>query len=240
MCGKFTQMYSWSTLVGLYRGMAAEPGSGSDGEDREERLTPMRFANVLALDENGERQLFPMRWGLTVPWQDKKVIHARCETIDKRPTFREAFSQRRGILVVKTFNEGKEVPSSKPGGKSRTEQYVVRPRDDKPVSIAVIFQRVSEPNGATLWEFAMVTTPNNKLIGTITDRMPAILQPADWTQWLGEEPATTEELKAMLKPFEGDWDMGPEKPDPPPSPTRSSKPPPPRKTDKPSQGRLFE
>lgn len=177
--------------------------------------------------------------GTHCPWQDKKVIHARCETIDKRPTFKEAFAQRRGILVVKTFNEGKEVPSSKPGGKSKTEQYVIRPRDDKPVSIAVIFQRVSEPNGATLWEFAMVTTPNNKLIGTITDRMPAILQPADWTKWLGEESATAAELMAMLKPFEGDWDMGPEKPDPP-RPTHPSKPPPPRKTDKPNQGRLFE
>lgn len=239
-------MFSWRTLVGLYRGLAGEApewedgsnGPGGDGEDRIERLTPMRFANILVIDENGERQLVPMRWGIVVPWQASPVIHARCETIDSKPTFKEAFAKRRGILVTKTFNEGKEVPSSKLGGKSKTEQYTIRPKDNKPVSIAVIFQQYSDPSGAGFWTFAMVTTPNNDLIGTITDRMPAVLQPGDWPKWLGEEPATPDELKAMLKPYEGDWEMGPEKPPTPPKPPRPPKPDP-RKTDKPNQGSLF-
>ena len=32
------------------------------------------------------------------------------------------------------------------------------------------------------------------------DRMPVILDKADWPKWLGEEPATDEELLAMLRP----------------------------------------
>jgi putative SOS response-associated peptidase YedK len=31
--------------------------------------------------------------------------------------------------------------------------------------------------------------------------MPAILAEEDWAKWLGEEPATAEELKALLVPF---------------------------------------
>lgn len=46
--------------------------------------------------------------------------------------------------------------------------------------------------------------------------MPAIIQPEHWAKWLGEEPASVAELKAMLVPFEGDWDMEPEKRTPPP------------------------
>lgn len=251
MCGKFTQMYSWRTLVGLMRGLSpkeadrdaggsSEGGGGGPEEDRAEVLMPMRFANIIALDEKGERQLVPMRWGFLTPWRTGGIMHARCETIDTLRTFKDAFANRRGILVCKTFNEGKEVPSSKPGGKSKTEQFVITPRDGKPISIAVIYEQCPPDHGA-FWTFAMVTTEPNKLIGTITDRMPAILQPGDWAKWLGEEPATVEELKGMLKPYEGDWDMGPEKPPAAPKPPKPPKPPrSPRVTDKPRQGGLFD
>jgi putative SOS response-associated peptidase YedK len=34
--------------------------------------------------------------------------------------------------------------------------------------------------------------------------MPVILAESDWPKWLGEEPATNEELLAMLKPSPDD------------------------------------
>jgi hypothetical protein len=34
-----------------------------------------------------------------------------------------------------------------------------------------------------------------------------VLAAENWPKWLGEEPATAGELKAILKPYEGDWDM---------------------------------
>jgi putative SOS response-associated peptidase YedK len=64
-----------------------------------------------------------------------------------------------------------------------------------------------EPHGAALTTFAMITVPANTLITPITDRMPAIIEARDWAKWLGEAPATFDELKAMLKPVEGDWTM---------------------------------
>ena len=36
------------------------------------------------------------------------------------------------------------------------------------------------------------------------DRMPVILAEADWPKWLGEAPATEEELLALLKPCPDD------------------------------------
>jgi putative SOS response-associated peptidase YedK len=55
----------------------------------------------------------------------------------------------------------------------------------------------------------MITVPANLLIsGLPTDRMPAILAPGDWGKWIGEEPATVDELKGMLKTVEGiNWRM---------------------------------
>jgi putative SOS response-associated peptidase YedK len=42
--------------------------------------------------------------------------------------------------------------------------------------------------------------------------MPAVISPEHWATWLGEEPASADELKALLVPFEGTWTMRAEKP----------------------------
>lgn len=205
MCGKITQHVRWTDLPAVMREFGPEGVASEDPEDnRVDLATPMRMARVIALDPNGERQLHLMRWGFDAPWERAKlVIHARGETIDQLPTFRDAFAKRRGILVCRTFNEGQEI-----GGK--TKQYVITPKDGRPVAIAVIWQQETMANGQPVLTFVMATTQNNKLIGAITDRMPAVLRPGDWPKWLGEEPATPADLKAMLKPHEGDWDMAPQ------------------------------
>jgi putative SOS response-associated peptidase YedK len=208
MCGKFTQTLAWGDCV-----KASDLVERNEGVA--ETVTPMRFATVITLDDRGQRKAIRMRWGL-VPTDAKdpragtKHIHARAETIDTKPAFRDSFAKRRGLVVVKTFNEGKEIAPRK------TEQHRIAPRDGLPMAIAVIWDRWSERNEGALLTFAMVTVAANKLISTITDRMPAVVQPDDWAKWLGEEPASVEELKALLVPFEGDWHMAPEKREPPP------------------------
>jgi putative SOS response-associated peptidase YedK len=117
--------------------------------------------------------------------------------------------------VVKTFNEGKEITPKK------TEQHRIAPDDGMPLAIAVIWERW----GDMLETFAMVTVPANSLIGTITDRMPAILAPEDWAAWLGETAAGIDALKVMLHPFEGDWTMQPETPRPKKSAHQPDQPP---------------
>jgi putative SOS response-associated peptidase YedK len=219
MCGKFTQMVGWAELLAWAEISAA---SGSPIET----ITPMRFASVIALDEGGKRAAVRMRWGLVPAWETDpamgtKHIHARAETIESKPTFKDAFARRRGLVVVHSFNEGKEITPTK------TEQYIVAAKE--PLAIAVIWERWVAPETPALLSFAMVTVAANALIGTITDRMPAIVLPDDWGKWLGETPATAQELKAILVPVEGDWDMQPA------TSARPAKPPRPQ----PAQRELF-
>ena len=210
MCGKFTQRVNEEEDE---RAFASET------------VTPMRFASVVRF--NGVREIARMRWGFVpadAPDQaayGTKFIHARAETIDEKPTFRDAFRRRRGLVIVDSFNEGEEITPKK------TQQYVVVPRERARLAIAVIWERWNGPSPVPLDTFAMVTTAPNALIATITDRMPAVLDDADWAKWLGEAPATLEELKAMLKPSDIAMDMA-----------RAGKPPPPPKP-APAQGSLF-
>jgi len=211
MCGKFTQMMSWGELVSLAEMIGAPPSAT-------ETVTPMRFATVVRLGAEGRRETARMRWGF-VPADapdasaGTRFIHARAETIEQRPTFREAFFQRRGLVVVNTFNEGKEITPSK------TEQYVVTLKSRAATAIAVIWERWSAPNAPPLETFAMVTVAANTVIGAITDRMPALIADEDWAKWLGEVPASVDELKAMLRPSSLDMAMEKAgKPAPPPKP----------------------
>lgn len=168
--------------------------------------TPMRFANIMRLNASGERELVSMRWSFAgkndaTPARPKHM-HARCETIDTKPTFADAFAHSRGILMVHTFNEGEELPNGK------TKQWVITPNDSQPIAIAVICEQWS--NGAeTLETFIQVTTPANALISRITDRMPAILPREAWATWLGETGAPLAEVKALLRTFDdgGSWTM---------------------------------
>jgi putative SOS response-associated peptidase YedK len=220
MCGKFTQMATWAEVVAFSRPLTAIP----EGEPVTVS-TPMRTAKVMRLGEDGGRELAPMRWGFSKPENPSfkpDHMHARAETIDTRPTFAESFAERRGIVLVETFNEGEQLPSGK------TQQWVIRPKDRKPIAIAVIWEEWAGVAGSEA-TFVMVTVPPNELIGRITDRMPAILRQEDWTVWLGEEDRPLKDVKGLLKTFndEGNWEMEKQAP-----PSKAKAP-------KPAQGDLF-
>ena len=204
MCGKFTAMASWRQVHDFSQPLAAET-------DEVVTYRPMSNLPVIVFDkDSGRRLVVPMRWGF--PHRDNPrrpdPIHARAETIDERPTFRDAFcNAQRGIVVMQTFNEGKELPNGK------TEQWTVDPRDGVPRGFAFLWRRF-EIHGlpAPLLCCVLATVPASKLISAVTDRMPAILEDRDWQTWLGENSATPAEAKAVLKTMEGvNWQMAPEK-----------------------------
>jgi putative SOS response-associated peptidase YedK len=52
--------------------------------------------------------------------------------------------------------------------------------------------------GERIKSCTIITCPANALVGALHDRMPVILAEENW---LGEVPATNDELKALLVPF---------------------------------------
>ncbi len=196
-------MSSWRELHAFSQPLTIAPN------DSVITSTPMRFAHIMRLGPDGQREMVPMRWGFAdknaaVPGQPKHM-HARGETVDRLPTFAGAFAHARGILMVHTFNEGEELPNG------RTKQWVITPQDGQPIAIAVIceeWRSRSEP----LPTFVQVTMPANKLISRITDRMPAILPRDTWAIWLGETGASISGVKGVLQTFddEGKWAMEPQ------------------------------
>jgi putative SOS response-associated peptidase YedK len=216
---------------------------GAKSNDEVMTFTPMRTVPVVHLGNDGERLVTPMGWGFTDRKPEGrravKNMHARGETVHSKMTWADAFRHRRAITWAKSFNEGKEHlifdEDGNPTAKTWTQQWTMKPKDDKPIILGVIYDVFDVGKGPE-YEFAQVTVPANKIISNITDRMPLILREEDLELWLGELPAPIEDVMALIKTTEfneDEWDVGPEDP--------SKKPPRPRtkkrtETDKP---RLF-
>jgi len=188
MCGKFTAKLSWTELVDF-----AHASVDSGENDRSLTYRVMNNLPVIVLDrETGERRVVPMRWGFPDPadWRKPRPIHARAETIDTTNAFANAFRDgQRGIVQVVSFNEA---PDS-------GEQHTIAPAG--PIGLAFVWRRFEI--APVPLACVMVTVAANQMLARLpTDRMPAVLAPHDWAKWLGEEPASLDEVKACLKTVE--------------------------------------
>ena len=66
--------------------------------------------------------------------------------------------------------------------------------------MAGLWAKWKSPKGEEVLSCTVLTCGPNGSLGELHDRMPVILDEAEWPKWLGEEPATEDELLAMLKP----------------------------------------
>lgn len=228
MCGKFTAMYSWREVhemsAALLEGRRKDGKGGSDeGGGGNDEIVTYRVGAPLPVivwdAETGQRKVARMRWGFPDPrdWRRPRPIHARAETVDAKEPFRRPFHRgQRGIVVFRTFNEGKEI--AKPSGRTETEQWTIDPQDGRPRGFAFVWNRFEIAGlPAPLLACVMVTVPANELIrreimpGVDDPRMPAILKEDDWSTWLGETGAPAADAKAVLKTMEGvNWTTAPE------------------------------
>ena len=206
MCGKFTAMATWSQVVAFSQPLTL----GADEEDRSVIYRVMSSIPVIVWDiVERRRRVVPMRWGFphASDWRRPQPIHARSETIETTKAFSQAFLDgQRGIVLMKTFNEAPDVDGP-------TVQHTITPGADQILAAAFVWRRFDSADlPAPMFACVLVTVPANKLIaGLPTDRMPAFLAPQDWDIWLGEKPASVDEIKACLKTVEGvRWSMAKE------------------------------
>ena len=74
--------------------------------------------------------------------------------------------------------------------------FAVARVDGEPVAFGGIWETWKSPEGETLQTFATITTDANTLLAPIQDRMPVIIERADWPLWLGEAEG---DVSALLR-----------------------------------------
>jgi putative SOS response-associated peptidase YedK len=178
------------------------------------------------------RTLRPFRWGLIPPWADdpkigSSMINARAETVDQKPSFKSAFSQRRVLIPADGYYEW-----VKKDDKTKQPMLIERPgrelfcfaglweHNDKiglselaKKQTAIIDENEASQtpikavsmSGASLTTCTIITTAANESMAGIHDRMPVVIDASDYRRWLDPNYRDTESLKSLLRAAADDY-----------------------------------
>src|SRR5271157_3902399 len=83
--------------------------------------------------------------------------------------------------------------------KRKATRPAISMSDDAQMVMAGLWAKWKSPAGEEVLSCTILTCGPNTVMGELHNRMPVIVDQADWPKWLGEEPAVEEELLAMLK-----------------------------------------
>src|SRR6266487_427275 len=154
------------------------------------------------------RELRVVRWGLVPFWaKDRSIgsrmINARAETVDVKPAFRAAFARRRCLLPADGYYEWQ-----RPAGDAKAAKqpyYICRP-DGGPLAFAGLYELwrdravPDDHPDAWLWTATIITTSAPDELGRIHDRMPMVIRPDLWADWLDPGNIDTGDARGLLAP----------------------------------------
>lgn len=147
----------------------------------------------------GINQLVCFKWGL-IPSFTKdpsiagKMINARAETVDTKPSFRDAFRKRRCLIIADGFYEWKKE------GKIKIPLYYYL-KSGRPFGFAGLYETWISPDEKHIHTCVIITTGANELIAPVHNRMPVILSKESEKDWLDNNKIDAKNLLSILKPY---------------------------------------
>lgn len=196
MCGRIVS-YSPIETVAAEMGATADPIAEAAYQPSYNvpPSQPLLIACPVGTDTTQDRRLLFASWGLLPHWAKDpslafKTFNARAETVAEKPSFRGAFKYRRCLIPVNGYYEWKRT------GKTKQPYYFSR-TDEHLLALAGLFE---------LWRderltCTVITTEANAIAKDVHHRMPVVLEPEQWQDWLMGSPARAHEL---LKPASED------------------------------------
>ena len=146
--------------------------NGSDPLHAEGEIFPSAVLPVIASNRNGERRVFPMKWGFT--GSKGLLINARAETAAEKETFREAWTKHRCVIPASWYFEWEHDEKKKAG-----QKYALRPEEAGLIWLAGLYRM---ENGLPV--FVILTRPADEGILWMHDRMPVMLPHREVNEWI--------------------------------------------------------
>jgi len=191
MCGRFT--------------LTIDPGDYIDAfprfvfpEKNAPRFNIAPTQPILAVPNDGRNAADFFVWGLIPSWAKdptigSRLINARAETLSEKPAFRGGYKYHRCLILADGFYEWKQ----QPGTKSKTP-YFIHLKSGAPFAFAGLWDSWQSPDGGVIQSATIITTTPNSLMATLHNRMPVILPPETYAQWLDPAPRTPDSLVNLL------------------------------------------
>ena len=191
MCGRFSLTVEVDAVASAFRAEVAPP---LRHHPPRYNIAPTEDAPIVIAAPGGRRAGL-MRWGLVPHWAESprvgaRMINARSETVDRRSAFRESFLARRCLVPADGFYEWESRPSGK-------QPYWIHMAGREVFAMAGIWSSWRSRTGSRLLTFSVLTREAPEAIRWLHDRVPVILPPHGWDDWLARGTASSE-LQAIL------------------------------------------
>lgn len=165
-------------------------------------IAPTQPVAIVRQNAKGIRELHLVRWGLIPSWvKDPStfatLINARAETAASKPSFRGAMRHRRCLVPTDGFYEwtgpaGAKIP------------HLIRRKGGGPFAMAGLQEHWLGADGSEIETMAILTVAANNAMAAIHDRMPAVLAPEDFSDWLDCTSGSAEGMTGLLRPAPDD------------------------------------
>ncbi|PTM57518.1 SOS response-associated peptidase [Desmospora activa] len=197
MCGRFT------LTVGLGEILERFQAEMADEWEHKPRFNaaPTQMLPVVRMDEeSGTRTLTLMRWGLIPRWaKDRSIgnrlINARGETVDTKPSFRHSLRRARCIVPADGFYEW----TSTSDGKKQPLRIILK--GERLFAFAGLWDRWEDDEGGSVDSFTIITTRPNEKLAKVHNRMPVILHQEEEVSWLDTNIKNLDMVTALLEPY---------------------------------------
>jgi putative SOS response-associated peptidase YedK len=181
MCGRFSRTSPRDVIVHEF---GVTSVAADDLAPRYNVCPGDAVAAIVATSEG--RRLGAIRWGLGSRGQ----INVRSETVARHPVYREAFADRRCLVVADGFYEWRRDAAGR-----KTPHYF-RLASGQPFAFAAIWSRADAPVASPAT--AILTCPPNEMVAAVHDRMPVIVTGEACDRWLTDADTT------LFRPFPAD------------------------------------
>nr|WP_239074917.1 SOS response-associated peptidase [Streptomyces sp. SID10853] len=160
MCGRFAASRGPEDLAGVF---GVEQGDPAETVVPDWNVAPTKTVQVVlerplkdAVSRRPVRQLRHLKWGLVPSWAASpdgaaRMINARAETVQEKPSFRRAFAARRCIVPADGYYEWMTEPDERrlevEGKKKRARKqpYFVTPADGSVMAFAGLYEFWRDP-----------------------------------------------------------------------------------------------
>ena len=195
MCGRFTLFSSPRELQWFFN---AHPAALDIKPNY--NVAPTQEIPVI-IQHEGERHIKKRHWGLVPVWVEEKaigckMINARVETVTSKSAFRTAIKQRRCLIPADGFYEWQ--------GKSGSKQpYYIHLPSSELFAFAGLWEvwenKKAPPEDGPYKSCTIITTEASDSVKDIHNRMPLILKPEFYDEWLDPENKDPIRIENILK-----------------------------------------
>jgi putative SOS response-associated peptidase YedK len=167
-------------------------------------VAPTARVPIIVRGQSGALELHDARWGLIPSWWKKPAaptltFNARSEEAFEKPMWRASLHAQRCLMPAHGWYEWNEHEPLTQARTSANQPYYLYCPDMDVIAFAGLWSLWEGPDGASILSCALLSRDAAPAIANIHHRMPAVVQPDLYDEWLDPANGTDTALAIIRK-----------------------------------------